>query len=78
MDGANAGVDRPWDEVLIVLVRYWKISCNLDNLSCLSCSGPFALVGLIGDCGESSRLKVAPTGEFGIDLCSSPTETVRL
>jgi hypothetical protein len=63
--------------VLIVLVRYWKISCSLDNLSCFSCSGPIALVGLIGDRGgsgdrgESSRLKVAAIGEVGIDLDSS-------
>lgn len=64
--------------MLIVLVRYWKISCNLDNLSCFSCSGPFALVGLIGDRGGSSRLKVAAIGEVGIDLDSSSTTIVRV
>lgn len=59
--------------MLKVLVRYWKISCNLDNLSCFSWSGPFAVVGLIGDRGGSSRLKVAAKGEVGIDLDSNST-----
>lgn len=75
MEEVNAGVARPCDEVLKVLVRYWKMSCNLDNLSCFSWSGPFAVVavGLIGDRGESGRLKVAAMGEVGCGLDSSST-----
>jgi len=61
--------------VLKVLVRYWKISCNLDNLSCFSWSDPFAVIGLIGVSGGSSRLKVAAKGEVkgevGIGLDSN-------
>ena len=55
--------------MLKVLVRYWKMSCNLDNLSCFSWSGPFAVVAvaLIGDRGESAPLKVAAMGEVGCD-----------
>jgi hypothetical protein len=43
------------------------MSCNLDNLSCFSWSDPFAVVavGLVGDRGESARLKVAAMGEAG-------------
>jgi hypothetical protein len=61
--------------VLKVLVRYWKMSCNLDNLSCFSWSDPFAVgaVGLIGDRGESARLKFAAVGEVGCGLDSNST-----
>jgi hypothetical protein len=54
------------------------MSCNLDNLSCFSWSDPFAVVGLIGDRGGSSRLKVATIGEFGIDLDSSSTTELKI
>jgi hypothetical protein len=61
--------------VLKVLVRYWKMSCNLDNLSCFSWSDSFAVVavGLVGDRGESARLKVAAMGEVGCGLDSNST-----
>ena len=64
MEEVNAGVVRPCDEVLKVLVRYWKMSCNLDNLSCFSWSDPFAVVA-VGLSGESARLKVAAMGDAG-------------
>lgn len=77
LEEVSAGVARPWDEVLKVLVRYWKMSCNLDNLSCFSWSDPFAVaVGLIGDRGESARLKVAAMGEVGCGLDSNSTNKV--
>jgi len=68
-----AGVARSCDEVLKVLVRYWKMSCNLDNLSCFSWSDPFAVVavGLTGGRGESARSKVAAMGEVGWGLDSN-------
>ncbi len=75
MEEVNAGVAGPCDEVLKVLVRYWKMSCNLDNLSCFSRSDPFPVVGvgLIGDRGESGRSKVAAMGEVGWGLDSNST-----
>lgn len=51
------------------------MSCNLDNLSCFSWSDPFVVVGvgLVGDRGESARLKVAAMGEVGCGLDSNST-----
>jgi hypothetical protein len=78
LDDEKAGVDRPWDDdVLTVLVRYWNISCNLDNFFCLSWSDPFAPVALIGDFGGSSRLKVVAIGEVG-DFDSSSRQSIKV
>src|ERR1700692_3587208 len=55
----DVGVVGPCAEpLLIVLDRYWKMSCNLDNLSCPAWSG---CILCLGDRGEKSDV----TGDTG-------------